>query len=233
MANSATINKTISYGQTIAFSAYGLILKQKEVTEVTEIRAYTSYATAKAAAEGYFSDTSTQITLYHTTDGGGFVMASVMGGSIQTATASRVSEAGFYTVTVTKITYDNTGSHSGWTTTRPAAGAGFVSGISRTKRGLTNVEGNQLWATETHNVREWRGCTAAEAASLVANCPADSLTDQTYKCMRIATEIGRYVAQVGTRYSTDSRYISDAEGYSVTRTTTTITVSGSNWVLVT
>lgn len=221
---------SVSYAQSIAFSAYGLLLKQKEVVEVTEYRGYTDANTAKTDAAAFFADTTGQTQLFHPISGNGFVMASVMTGSLTTAVAHRVNEANMWAITVTTTTYSWTApTGSAWTETRPAAGNGFTSGIGKAKRVLTVVEGNPLVSSENTSTQEWRGCTAAEAATLVANCPADSLTTYTFKCTRIATELGRFEAQEGTRYTMESRYISDAEGYSVTKHTTTITVSGSNW----
>lgn len=221
---------SVSHGVSIAFSAFGLTLKQKEITTVTEYRAE-SEASAKALAASLFNDTTSKITLFHASEGGGFVMASVMTGKLTTATAHRANEAGMWNVTQTEVEYtwttpDGTG---GWSTTRPAAGGGFMSGISRARRVLTTVQGNELVATETTSTREWRGCTASEANSLIINCPNDTLSNKVFVCIRIATEIGQFTAQEGTRYTTDSRYVSDAEGYSVSRHQTTITVSGTNW----
>jgi len=222
-----------SVGQSVAFSAFGILLKQREVVEVTEYRGYADDDTAKDEADEMFADSSAITTLYHATTGGGFVMASVLTGTMTTAVAHRANEANMWVVTKTKTTYSyNAPTGSAWTTTRPAAGDGFVTGISRSVKVLTEVQGNALRATESASTKEWRGCTAAEASSLVANCPSDSLTNHTYRCVRIATEIGRFEAQSGTRYSMDSRFVSDAEGYNVTMTTTTVSVSGDNWTLV-
>lgn len=228
----ATSNVTLSvqHGQSIAFSAYGIILKQKEVVTVVEERGYTTAEAAAAAAAAAFSDSTGQTTLYHPTSGGGFVMAAVMTGSLTTAVAHRVNEANMFSVTKTTTAYSYTApSGSSWTATRPAAGNGFASSSSRARRILTEISGYALIATETSTTIEWRGCTPTEAALLLANCPQDSLTDHEYKCVRIATELGRFTAQTGTRYNTQTRYISDAEGWSVSRTQTTITVSGTNW----
>lgn len=230
MADNYVVGISVAHGSSIAFAAYGLSLKQREKTTVTEYRAQ-SEASAKELAASLFSDTTSQITLFHASQGGGFVMASVMTGKITTAVAHRVNEAGMWNVTATEVEYywtapDGTG---GWSTVRPAAGNGFVSGISRARRVLTEVNGNALISTESTSTLEWRGCTASEASALVANCPTDTLTNHEWKCTRFFDVLGRFTAQEGTRYTTDSRYVSDAEGYSVSRHITTITVSGSNW----
>jgi hypothetical protein len=226
----AEVPLSVSHGQTIAYSANGLLLKQKEVVEVTEVRGYTNAASAKAAAAAAFSDTSKIINLFHTTQGGGFVMASVLSGNITTAVASRANEANMWRVVKTKSTYTHVAPVGGeWSTTRPSAGYGNIVSISNSQRIVTQVEGYTLFAEEVTSTREYRGCTAAEADNLLRNRPADTLVNAVFVCKKIATEIGRVTTQVGKRYTVDSRYVSDTEGLNVSVHETTITVSGTSW----
>lgn len=226
----ATVELSQSHAQSIAFSAFGILLKQREVTTVTEYRGYTDAATAETAAAGYFADTTAMTTLYHATTGGGFVMASVMTGTLTTAVASRVNEANMWRVVKTATTYSYTSpSGSSWSTTRPSAGTGQIVSISNSRTAVTTVQGNTLFIQETVSTREWRGCTAAEANTLLNGRPSDTLADETWVCRHISTEIGRATIEVGTRYTMDSRFVSDAEGYNVSMHTTTRTASGSNW----
>lgn len=230
MANSPTVEISVSHGQTIAFSAFGILLKQREVSKITEIRGYMDETTAQTAAAAAFADTTTMVTLYHATVGGGFVMASVLTGTLTTAVASRANEANMWKVVKTETTYSyNAPSGSSWSTTRPAAGLGVIVSIANSRTSVTTVQGNTLYIEQVTSTREWRGCTAAEANTLLNGRPSDTLSDEVWVCKRITTEIGRATIQVGTRYTMDSRFVSDAEGYNVSLHTTTLTASGSNW----
>ena len=226
----ADVELSVSHGQTIAFSAFGILLKQKEVVKIVETRGYMDASSAQTAAAAAFADTTVMKTLYHSTTGGGFVMASVLTGALTTAVAQRANEANMWKVIKTTTTYSYTApSGSSWSETRPAAGSGSVVSISNSRRVLTSIEGYTLFALETTSTREYRGCTAAEANSLLTNRPADTLADHVWKCVRVATELGRVTIQTGTRYTVDSRFVSDAEGYNVSVHETTITASGTNW----
>ena len=224
------VELSVSYGQTIAFSAFGKVLKQREVTKITETRGYMDGATAQTDAAAAFADTTTMVTLYQATTGGGFVMASVITGSITTAVAQRANEANMWKVVKTQTTYSWIApSGNSWSTTRPAAGTGAIVSISTSRRAVTTVDGYTLFQNETTSTREYRGCTAAEADYLLVNRPADTLSDHVWICVRIATEIGRVTIQTGHRYTVDSRFVSDAEGYNVSIHDTEITASGTNW----
>lgn len=230
MANSSTVEISVSHGQTIAFSAFGILLKQREVSKITEIRGYMDETTAQTAAAAAFADTTTMVTLYHATVGGGFVMASVLTGTLTTAVASRANEANMWKVVKTTTTYTYTSpSGSSWSTTRPSAGTGNIISISNSRRAITTVGGYTLFAQETTSTREYRGCTAAEANYLLVNRPADTLADHIWRCVHVATELGRVTIQTGHRYTVDSRFVSDAEGYNVSIHDTEITASGTNW----
>ena len=224
------VELSVSHGQTIAFSAFGILLKQREVTKIVETRGYMDETTAQTAAAAAFADTTAMTTLYHGTTGGGFVMASVLTGAITTAVAQRANEANMWKVVKTTTTYTYTApTGSSWSTTRPSAGTGNIISISNSRRAITTVEGYTLFAQETTSTREYRGCTAAEANSLLTNRPADTLADHVWRCVRVATELGRVTIQTGHRYTVDSRFVSDAEGYNVAIHDTEITASGTNW----
>lgn len=224
------VELSVSHGQTIAFSAFGILLKQREVTKIVETRGYMDETTAQTAAAAAFADTTVMTTLYHSTTGGGFVMASVLTGAITTAVAQRANEANMWKVVKTTTTYTYTApTGSSWSTTRPSAGTGNIISISNSRRSVTTVQGNTLYIQETTSTREWRGCTATEANTLLDGRPSDTLSDEIWVCKRITTEIGRATIQVGTRYTMDSRFVSDAEGYNVSLHTTTLAASGSNW----
>lgn len=224
------VELSVSHGQTIAFSAFGILLKQREVTKIVETRGYMDETTAQAAAAAAFADSTAMTTLYHPTTGGGFVMASVLTGAITTAVAQRANEANMWKVVKTTTTYTYTSpSGSSWSTTRPSAGTGNIISISNSRRAITTVEGYTLFAQETTSTREYRGCTAAEANYLLVNRPADTLSDHVWRCVRVATELGRVTIQTGHRYTVDSRFVSDAEGYNVSIHDTEITASGTNW----
>ena len=224
------VELSVSHGQTIAFSAFGILLKQREVTKIVETRGFMNETTAQTAAAAAFADTTAMTTLYHSTTGGGFVMANVLTGAITTAGAQRANEANMWKVVKTTTTYTYTSpSGSSWSTTRPSAGTGNIISISNSRRAITTVQGYTLFAQETTSTREYRGCTAAEANSLLVNRPADTLADHIWRCVRVATELGRVTIQTGHRYTVDSRFVSDAEGYNVSIHDTEITASGTNW----
>ena len=224
------VELSVSHGQTIAFSAFGILLKQREITKITETRGYMDGTSAQTAAAAAFADTTVMTTLYHPTTGGGFVMASVLTGAITTAVAQRANEANMWKVVKTTTTYSYTSpSGSSWSTTRPSAGTGNIISIGNSRTAVTTVEGYTLFAQETTSTREYRGCTAAEANYLLQNRPADTLADHVWVCRVVATEIGRVTIQTGHRYTVDSRFVSDAEGYNVSIHDTEITASGTNW----
>lgn len=224
------VELSVSHGQTIAFSAFGILLKQREVTKIVETRGYMDETTAQTAAAAAFADSTAMTTLYHPTTGGGFVMASVLTGAITTAVAQRANEANMWKVVKTTTTYTYTSpSGSSWSTTRPSAGTGNIVSISTSRRAITTVEGYTLFAQETTSTREYRGCTAAEANSLLINRPTDTLSDHIWRCMHLSTELGRVTIQTGHRYTVDSRFVSDAEGYNVSIHDTEITANGTNW----
>lgn len=224
------VELSVSHGQTIAFSAFGILLKQREVVKIVETRGFMDETTAQTAAAEAFEDTTAMTTLYHSTTSGGFVMASVQTGAITTAVAQRANEANMWKVVKTTTTYTYTSpSGSSWSTTRPSAGTGNIISISTSRASITTVEGYTLFAQETTSTREYRGCTAAEANFLLANRPADTLEDHIWVCRRVATELGRVTIQTGHRYTVDSRFVSDAEGYNVAIHDTEITASGTNW----
>ena len=235
MANSSTVEISVSHGQTIAFSAFGILLKQREVSKITEIRGYMDEATAQTAAAAAFADTTTMVTLYHATTGGGFVMASVLTGAITTAVAQRANEANMWKVVKTTTTYTWTApTGHGWSTSRPASGTGAITSISTSRQAVTTIEGYTLFLTTTTSTREIRGCTAAEANAILTGRPSlifpnDTLADEVWHCVRVATELGRVTIQAGHRYTLDSRFVSDAEGYNVSIHDTYITASGTNW----
>jgi len=226
----ADVELSVSHGQTIAFSAFGILLKQKEVTKIVETRGYMDATTAQNAAAAAFSDTTAILTLYHPTTGGGFVMANVLTGAITVAVAQRANEANMWKVIKTTTTYTHTyPGGSSWSGTRPSAGSGNIISISNSRRAITTIEGYTLFAQETTSTREYRGCTAAEANFLLLNRPADTLSDHVWRCVRVATELGRVTIQTGHRYTVDSRFVSDAEGYNVAIHDTQISASGTNW----
>ena len=233
-----TVKVSQESSSTILYSeSSSSLIKQIETVTTIEHRGLT-----QSAAEGLCSPTTTdlvQTTWYKTIDGEVKSFTATTG-SKKDWTIARDGDSEAFTATErTTLWVMNPSSPSGWSTTNPSGGgggggsSGFVSGLSRTRRILTEVSGNELIATETDETTEWRGLSAAEAAYLVNTCPADSLVDREYVCRRIATEIGRYTAQSGTRYSIQARFVSDTEGWSVTRTQTTIAVAGSNWSVAT
>ena len=236
-----TVKVSQESSSTILYSeSSSSLIKQIETVTTIEHRGLT-----QGAAEDLCSASTTNLvqTTYYKTIDGEVKSFTATTGSKKDWTISRDGDSEAFTATERTTAWSmSPTTPTGWSTTNPSVGggggggggsSGFVSGLSRTRRILTEVSGNELIATETDETTEWRGLSATDAASLVTNCPADSLVDRVYKCTHLATEIGRYTAQSGARYSIQARFVSDTEGWSVTRTQTTIAVAGSNWSLVT
>lgn len=227
----ATVKTTVAKSRSIVYSANGLLLFQGETVTTTEYRGLDEGAACAMVASG-FSDQSSTVTYYHSL-GDGVANATVTVGTYTSVTAQRINEAGFWRAIETKIEYEPiipTG--SGWTTTAPAAGNGITGSVARKRSVVTVVEGYSLVLMEETTTTEWRNCTAAQVGTLINGIPPDTMTVKTFICRQIATEIGRHMAEAGTRYSRQARYISATEGWTVTQECTTISLDGSlspNW----
>lgn len=227
----ATVKTTVAKARSIVYSANGILLFQGETVTTTEYRGLDETTACGMVTSG-FSDTTHPVTYYHSLSDS-VAHATVTEGKYTSVTAQRINEAGFWRAIETKIEYAPiipTG--SGWTTTAPASGNGIVGSVAVKRSVVAVVEGNPLVLKEETTTTEWRNCTAAQVSTLINGIPQDTMTVKTFICRAISTEIGRHMAEAGTRYSRQARYISATEGWTVSQECTAISMDGSlspNW----
>ena len=108
-------------GTTIAYSANGLILRQRETVEEKECRGLTE-AAAHLLVDLESDTTATAIYYKAVGTNGEYAVVGIQTGSKTVVAVRRSSEGGSHTATITTIAYE-AASADGWTTTRPSTAA--------------------------------------------------------------------------------------------------------------
>jgi len=153
----------------VAYSANGLILRQRETVTTTEYRGLT-----KAAAkllEGLDSDnTTTAIWYKQIGDSGDYASVSITTGTRVDYVPSRVDEGDCWQVVKTETDY-GAAATDGWTTTRPTVSStGIVVSESTNKTFICyDAFGNGIFQNEKTVIREYPFLTYAEATDKVSD----------------------------------------------------------------
>ena len=205
-------------------------LKQIETVTVVEFRALT-----QAAAEmlvGLAADNVTSAIFYAKRASGGtaqtYIAYAAKSGSTVNVQAIRHNESGGWTVRETTTQYSAEG--DGWSTTKPSdATAGIV--ISKTKGSIyTQYEAGVKVQDVTTTVTEYQFLSKSEAENLCTSSNTMTATRTSYAAARqvynsanntwvAQSYIGYYTYLHGTVTSSVMRYIDEANGWTVTKTT--------------
>ena len=216
---------------TIAYSANGLILRQKESVDVTEYRALTEAAAKKLKDLEY--DSSVRTIYYHELPGGGdWVACGITTGSKLEVKASRVNEADGWRAVLTTTTYTADDAY-GWSTIRPSGATSTGIEISREPQQmyLWSAAGHAIYSTETAVVVQYKFLTLAEARALVS----ENTSNDTYYATYVYDVWGQgqpgatVVAVTGTIKSAREHFVDWENGYTVEVTTRTLGASGNGW----
>lgn len=153
----------------IAYSANGLILRQKESVTVSEFRSLTQAAAEKLATRS--SDSTTTAIYYKAiSESGEYAAVAITTGSKTDYVPSRANEADGWHVTKTVTVY-SAASATGWSTTRPSVtSSGIIVSEDASKQFLAmDAFGNNNYQNEETVVREYPFLTYAEAHDKVAS----------------------------------------------------------------
>lgn len=219
-------------GISLAYSANGLVLRQKEDVETHEYRGLSQAAAVKLLSLASNAVTS---TIYYKAIGsnGDVAAVGIQTGTVVDLTVSRDGDSGVFTVTRVDTTY-SAASTAGWDTTRPASSStGVVTSKSKRSNRVYTYNGDSIYSYQETTTTEYRFLTQAEAASKVSAETSDSVGYTTYKhdaTVSGSTIVGATVAvQTGTTKTASSRYVDADRGFTVTVNATTYTASGTNW----
>ena len=174
---------SLQSGSTIAYSANGLILRQREEVKTEECRGLTE--AAATLLKGLDSDGTTSIIHYKAIGSNGeYAAVGIITGTKVTVSAFRANEAAGWNAVITTVTFSATDA-DGWTTTRPssASSTGIVIDYEKTAERLSSVLKNGgstaadygiavLYQNAAITTREYRLLTQDEAATLVASLNA-------------------------------------------------------------
>lgn len=152
----------------IAYSANGLILRQKESVTVSEFRSLTKAAADKLATR---SSDSTTTTIYYKqiAESGEYAAVAITTGSKTDYVPSRANEADGWHVTKTVTVY-SAAAATGWSTTRPTvATTGIIVSEDADKQFLANSLGTSIYQNTSTVVKEYPFLTYAEAHAKVAS----------------------------------------------------------------
>lgn len=214
------IKTTIRVGSTIAYSANGLILRQKESETTTEIRGITE--SAAELLKGLESDTTTTAIYYKAVgDNGEYAVVGLLNGTRTTVTGGRANEAGGWRVTISSVTY-SAGDADGWSTTRPstATSVGIVVDYKQTsvrQFNLASASGifKVLYENAATTTREFQFLTESEANAKV-------LAANTYNeggcIVAKVTAAGQTAQAIVKNYTVKkafARYVSVERGWTV------------------
>lgn len=152
----------------IAYSANGLILRQKESVTVSEFRSLTQAAADKLATR---SSDSTTTTIYYKaiSESGEYAAVAITTGSKTEYVPSRANEADGWHVTKTVTAY-SAAAATGWSTTRPSVTTtGIIVSEDADKQFLANSLGTSIYQNTSTVVKEYPFLTYAEAHAKVAS----------------------------------------------------------------
>lgn len=213
-------------GSTIAYSANGLILRQREDVKTEECRGL-SEAAATLLRDLESDGTSSVLHYKAIGQNGEYAVVGIVVGTKVTVSAYRANEAAGWRATINTITY-SAGDANGWTTTRPssASSTGVVIDFQKTSERLYSflITGSTaadygiavLYQNKSITTREYRFLTQAEAESLVY-----SLNSSGNRTSHIAT-FSRDLVTVYKNFNTythkasTARYVSAENGWTVT-----------------
>ncbi len=215
-------------GSTIAYSANGLILRQREETVVEECRGLT-----EAAAEllkGLESD-NTETVIYYKAVGenGEYATVGIIVGTKVVVSSRRANEAAGWTANITTTTMGPEAA-TGWTTTRPstATSTGVVSDYSQgakrinTKAFASSVAYGQicvLYENFTRRIRTFMFLTQAEAETKVAALNSESTGSTIAAKMSWVDGLTSFITTCLVRNYTSkvakARYVSAEKGWEV------------------
>lgn len=212
----------------IAYSANGLTLRQKETVTTTEYRGLTKAAAQQLEdLETAASDTTASVTYYHQIgDTSDYATVSLMTGGKVDYVPRREDEGDAWTCVKTETAYEavGAGTGSGWTTTRPSGAASTGVQISKDMR-KTWIWSN-FYAVETTTVTEYRYLTLSEANAKVSDNTSNNVQMHTYTA---SSGLAWCYAQAGTAKTAAARYVDAENGYTVTVTQTDYSGEGSGW----
>ena len=214
---------------TIAYSANGLILRQKESVDVTEYRALTEAAAKKLKGCEY--DDTVRSIYYHELPGGGdWVACGITTGTKTEVKASRVNEADGWRAVFTTTTYAAADA-SGWSTVRPSGATSTGIEISRepNREYLYKADGDTIFTNEDAVVVQYKFLTLSEARQLVAANTSNTTYFRTYVHGAAPGIVVSVNAWTGTIVNAREHYVDSENGYTVEVTTRTFGASGTNW----
>lgn len=215
-------------GSTIAYSANGLILRQKEDEVVFECRGL--HQDAAALLLDLQSD-QTQTTTYYKAvgDNGEYAVVGIVTGTKTTVVGHRVNEAGAWNVTITTLTFSATDA-SGWTTSRPSA-ATAVGIITDHQKTATRIDvlwkspGSDacaaLYQNEETETREFQFLTHEEAVAKVNQYISDRTGQAKVIQIDYDTTHRGFAIKDYTSYKVSARYVSPERGWTVVLISTT------------
>nr|AIF26370.1 hypothetical protein [uncultured bacterium fosmid pJB16B1] len=150
----------------VAYSANGLILRQRETVTTTEYRGLTK-ASAKLLEDLDSDNTTTAIWYKQIGNSGDYATVAITTGTRVDYVPSRVDEGDCWQVVKTETDY-GAAATSGWTTTRPTVSSnGIVVSQSSSKTFLSYALGGAVFQNETVVVKEYPFLNYSEAVSKV------------------------------------------------------------------
>ena len=227
-------------GATIAYSQYGLILRQREVADVWECHGLTENA-AKLLIDLENDMTSNTTYFRDVGDNGEYAVVTIITGTKTTVVAMRENEAAAWKATITTVTYSATDAN-GWSTTRPTETVGITTGVRRTSKQLYNFQGNILFQNCETKTIEYRYLSYESALAKVTSLNSDMTGDWK----NAVCQLGEGVLAVTTwcavavfvEHNATMRYIDPQSGWTVIDTANDYTAAAqygdgtggySNW----
>lgn len=232
------VEKSRNASSTILFTKDGNVVRQVETEVVSEYRGLTK---EKAVALAGVEDSTAQ-TAYYRVIGGTTYSMTATSGTKTTKTAQRANEADGWVLSVSETTFTTEPANltaSGWTDSLVGSSSSSVWSTKSRSKSVTPVRelsGCTLFQVKDVTVEEKRYLTKEAAAAIVSDPGiATTLASKTATCI-----VKSYVSLSGADtkswlttswcYATlndgvqcyaSMSFVSDAEGYTVTRTTET------------
>lgn len=238
-ASSVTrVEKSRNASSTILFTKGGNVVRQVETEVVSEYRGLTK---EKAVALAGVEDATAQTTFYRVI-GGTTYSITAMSGTKTTKTAQRANEADGWTLSVSETTFTTEPAEltaSGWADSLVGSSASSAWSTKSRSKSVTPVRemsGCTLFQVKDVTVEEMRYLTKDAAANLVSNPGiATTLASKTATCVVksyaslsssgtegwLTTSWCYATLNDGVQCYASMSFVSDAEGYTVTRTTET------------